>query len=39
MERTKCSVWARCCGYLRPTATWNEGKVSEFGDRVVFKKS
>ncbi|MFH1521384.1 MAG: anaerobic ribonucleoside-triphosphate reductase [archaeon] len=36
MARTKCEVWARVCGYLRPTVRWNEGKLAEFGDRKMF---
>ena len=35
--RTRCAVFSRVVGYLRSTDTWNEGKVSEFGDRVMFK--
>ena len=35
--RSKCEVWSRVVGYLRPTASWNEGKVSEFKDRTTFK--
>lgn len=27
MNRTKCEVWSRIVGYLRPTAQWNEGKL------------
>ena len=36
-QRTKCQVWSRVVGYLRPTDTWNEGKQSEFHDRKGFK--
>jgi anaerobic ribonucleoside-triphosphate reductase len=36
MARTKCEVWSRVCGYLRPTARWNDGKFAEFGDRSTF---
>lgn len=36
MAKTKCEVWSRVCGYLRPTAQWNEGKLEEFGDRTTF---
>ena len=35
-KRSKCEVWSRVVGYLRPTSRWNEGKVSEFKDRVMF---
>lgn len=34
--RVKCEVWSRVCGYLRPTARWNDGKLAEFNDRSVF---
>ena len=37
-ERVRCEVWSRVCGYLRPTTTWNEGKLEEFKDRKLFKK-
>jgi len=36
-ERTRCEIYSRCCGYIRPTSCWNEGKVEEFKDRVTFK--
>jgi len=36
-ERTKCEVWSRVCGYLRPVQQWNEGKEAEFHDRKLFK--
>jgi len=35
--RTKCAVWSRVVGYLRPVSHWNEGKVAEFNDRKSFK--
>lgn len=35
--RTRCTVWARCVGYLRPSSSYNEGKLSEFKDRKMFK--
>jgi ribonucleoside-triphosphate reductase (formate) len=34
--RTKCEVYSRVCGYLRPVKQWNEGKQSEFRDRKEF---
>jgi len=37
-QRTKCEVWSRVVGYLRPTSRWNEGKQAEFGDRKTFKE-
>ena len=36
-ERTKCEVWSRVCGYLRPTSKWNDGKAAEFKDRKTFE--
>lgn len=36
-KRTQCEVWSRVVGYLRPTSRWNVGKLSEFGDRKLFK--
>jgi len=36
-KRRKCEVWSRCCGYMRPIDRWNEGKLSEFKDRTLFK--
>ena len=35
--RTPCEIFSRVVGYLRPIDTWNEGKVSEFHDRKMFK--
>ena len=35
-KRTQCEVWSRVVGYLRPTSTWNDGKLSEFVDRKTF---
>lgn len=35
--RTKCEVWSRVCGYLRPTSQYNEGKFAEHKDKVYFK--
>lgn len=36
-NRTKCEVWSRVVGYLRPTSCWNDGKTQEFKDRKTFK--
>ncbi len=36
MARTKCEVWSRSVGYLRPVEQWNEGKQEEFKDRKTF---
>ncbi len=37
MGRTRCEVYSRVVGYLRPVSTWNEGKSEEFRDRKTFK--
>jgi len=34
---TKCQIWNRVVGYLRPTNEWNDGKKSEFKNRKPFK--
>lgn len=39
MKRTKCEVYSRVCGYLRPVDQWNEGKQAEWEDRKVFEVS
>jgi len=33
-KRTKCEVWSRAVGYLRPVEQWHQGKQAEFKDRV-----
>ena len=33
----KCEVYSRVCGYLRPVAQYNKGKVQEFNDRLDYK--
>lgn len=35
-QRTKCEVYSRVVGYIRPVNQWNEGKQAEYGDRVEF---
>jgi ribonucleoside-triphosphate reductase len=35
-KRTKCEVWSRVVGYLRPVSQFNEGKQAEFHDRKEF---
>ena len=37
-NRTRCEVYSRVVGYLRPVEQWNDGKRAEFGDKVVFKE-
>jgi ribonucleoside-triphosphate reductase len=36
---SKCEVYSRVVGYLRPTNQWNDGKQSEFQIRKKFKQS
>lgn len=35
-KRTKCEVYSRVVGYLRPTSQWNDGKKAEFDDRTNY---
>lgn len=35
--RTKCEIWSRPCGYLRPTNLYNKGKKKEIEERKEFK--
>ncbi len=37
MVRTKCEVYSRVVGYIRPIEQWNDGKQAEFKDRVLFE--
>ncbi len=36
IKRTKCEVWSRIVGYIRPIQQWNEGKRCEWDDRKTF---
>ena len=38
-ERTKCSVWSRSMGYIRPISNFNIGKRAEFEERNTFKET
>jgi len=37
MTRTKCEVYSRVVGYIRPVSNWNEGKEAEFHERKMFE--
>jgi ribonucleoside-triphosphate reductase len=37
-KRTKCEVYSRVVGYLRPVSQWNNGKQQEFKDRKTYDK-
>lgn len=36
VKGTKCEVYSRVCGYLRPVQAWNKGKKEEFALRKKF---
>ncbi|MCA6070682.1 MAG: anaerobic ribonucleoside-triphosphate reductase [Endomicrobium sp.] len=36
VEGTKCEVYSRVVGYLRPVSLWNEGKREEFKIRKTY---
>lgn len=36
VESTKCEVYSRVVGYLRPVALWNEGKKEEYKIRKNY---
>lgn len=35
-QRTKCEVFSRSMGYIRPVSNFNIGKYSEFCERKTF---
>lgn len=35
-ERTRCEVYSRVVGYLRPVDQWNEGKQAEYAERAEY---
>ncbi len=37
LRGTKCEVYSRVVGYLRPVEQWNDGKQEEFKERKTFK--
>lgn len=37
--RTRCEVWSRPVGYLRPIQHWNEGKKQEYRERKEYRVS
>ena len=38
VKRTKCIVYTRVMGYLRPVESFNIGKVGEYKERVLFEE-
>lgn len=37
-QRTRCEVYSRVIGYIRPVNNWNEGKRAEWKERVTYNK-
>lgn len=37
--RTRCSVWSRSMGYIRPIKNFNIGKRAEFEERKTFREN
>ncbi len=35
-KRTKCEIYSRVVGYMRPVNQWNRGKQQEFKERKYF---
>lgn len=35
-DRTRCEVFSRIVGYIRPVQNWNDGKVAEFALRKEY---
>jgi anaerobic ribonucleoside-triphosphate reductase len=38
-DRQPCEVWTRVMGYYRPTNRFNNGKKSEYDERIFFEES
>lgn len=36
-KRTKCEVYSRIVGYIRPVEQWNKGRQAEWKERKMFK--
>ena len=36
IQRTRCEVFTRVTGYLRPVSNFNDGKYQEYKDRKMF---
>ncbi len=35
-KRTRCEVYSRVVGYIRPVSQWNKGKKAEYDQRKEF---
>lgn len=38
MERTKCEIFSRSMGFIRPVSNFNIGKYAEYMERKMFKE-
>lgn len=38
-KRTKCEVFSRSMGFIRPVSNFNIGKFAEFSERNTFKEA
>lgn len=38
-QRTRCEIFSRAMGFIRPVQHFNIGKTSEFRERVMFTES
>ena len=38
-QRTRCSVWSRSMGFIRPVENFNIGKYQEYLDRNMFTEA
>ena len=38
MERTKCEVFSRSMGFIRPVSNFNIGKYAEYMERKMFRE-
>lgn len=36
MKRTRCEIYSRVVGYIRPIQQWNGGKMAEWRKRRYF---
>lgn len=37
--RTRCSIWSRSMGFIRPVDNFNIGKRAEYEERKTFRES
>lgn len=37
-KRTKCEIFSRAMGYIRPVSCFNTGKKAEYDERKHFKE-